>query len=486
MSEFGPTEGEPQNAREIEIEQLSQKIADGYYQEEANPFELFSPEDRLELACQIVRKNGVGNMMPKHFGVFEKLEEQERIEAEFISQGRAFQMFGFIERGVFSKLNQNMLVAAAIYEGHGSRMSASIEKGNFKVDTTEMTKIFEKKFGGNGRIAKVYFELINTSVFGRLQESYKLKREEKEEFNVKLGSFIKTCGLDPKETLSFWASNCALYGLKVEDPRSNPVGNFEANLDAMAFIEARRTGGIKRLNEEFGIVNFGRYDPGMLDRQLKNSSDTHSPYGVIIFPRSDHNGAFGERSGLFLELEKNLAKHGYLPRIIETGRKTYLYKRVMGLNQRYNQSGENRIKFVILGGHGSCYSINLGDREFGYQSYTQDRKISQPDFFMLDHPEKQKSGFEKKAKAYERFKKCFDTGIDIILHSCSTAKEKEGEHNIAGVISKSMGATTTGPQEPAGATNLFVEVDDKGRLHLRQLYSSEKGIYQQGKRKEES
>lgn len=64
------------------------------------------------------------------------------------------------------------------------------------------------------------------------------------------------------------------------------------NLSAIRLLEQKEPGIVQRLYEEFGIRDFARYPEELLISQDKNQKDIQQPYGIVIYPRNDHNGAF--------------------------------------------------------------------------------------------------------------------------------------------------------------------------------------------------
>lgn len=64
------------------------------------------------------------------------------------------------------------------------------------------------------------------------------------------------------------------------------------DLDNIVTLEKYHPGAAKILNEKFNVVYFGRYNLNLLEDMYKNIDDAERPYGLIINPIDDWNGAF--------------------------------------------------------------------------------------------------------------------------------------------------------------------------------------------------
>lgn len=62
---------------------------------------------------------------------------------------------------------------------------------------------------------------------------------------------------------------------------------FGRNIDSIVDLERLRPGICKTLNQEFGIIFFGRYPVDVLIAQYDERNNTSMPYGAVIFPHSD-------------------------------------------------------------------------------------------------------------------------------------------------------------------------------------------------------
>ncbi len=121
------------------------------------------------------------------------------------------------------------------------------------------------------------------------------------------------------------------------------------NLRIIRDLDAENPETARTLWTKFGIINFARYKPEMLSRQVQESGDQESPYGVVVYPYSDHNGAFEEYANLLNNVSGQMEKLGYITRIVEYGGKIGLAKRFIALKKAY----PNKIDFILGGAHGS-------------------------------------------------------------------------------------------------------------------------------------
>ena len=133
------------------------------------------------------------------------------------------------------------------------------------------------------------------------------------------------------------------------------------NLEAAGELEASQPGSAKKLYETYRIANFGRYETDMLLRQLE-MADTDTPYGVIVYPEADHNGAFFQNSQQLYDASLQLRVGGFETRIVEAGSQRELARRLLRLHKKYSPAG-NKFSFAIVGGHGSPNSVALGNEK---------------------------------------------------------------------------------------------------------------------------
>lgn len=439
-------------------------LADGvikqHYTGKTDLLDSYSEADQLGIIGKLIDKRE-GLIVCQYLNQIQTVEGQEQL-LRWLSDNNFGSIISFgIERNNFDKVEGKKLIDTLISSGSGTAIVRLIEGGKVSIDPENFENPTIKKF------AQLLIELANFKKIGW---------EAKAKLDSTLNEFINTCGLNPTQTIGQWAENYAFP--PNYEHSSDSYSNFMSNLEAMAGIESKRPGGVRELYDKYGIEMFGRYGHSVLLKQLELANDTSRHYGVMFFPKADFSGAFYSTLGSDYErdiarLDKQLDPYGYTIRIAETGTKTSLYHRTMNFDRLYNRSGENKIKFLILVGHGSYWGINLG-RESG--TISENVKINQIDLRKFQFPEKQGKDFAKKHQAFEKFINCFDDGIDIILHSCKTGETREGDKNFAQTLQTLVGSRVTAPKQATAPTHIIVKMESD-KIHLEQYFAGPKERY---------
>ncbi len=263
------------------------------------------------------------------------------------------------------------------------------------------------------------------------------------------------------------------------------IPDYAGNLSAARNLEKKHPGAAKMLHERFGVANFARYNQEMLLRQVEKA-DTDTPYGIVVFPEADHNGAFFQKETELAEMALKLRIGGLETRIIEAGSQRELARQLIALHKRYSPAG-NKVAFAIVGGHGEPASISLGAK--GEYASPPPPLPEQEDF--LAEMEKWKkhtitsdkgsftveditngAGIER---ATEKF---FDPEAPVVLISCSTGKEG----GIAEKGSEKFGWNVSAPDEPTNIKRIGVVFDEAGKPKFDvEYYKGEAKQYQTGK-----
>ncbi len=81
---------------------------------------------------------------------------------------------------------------------------------------------------------------------------------------------------------------------------------IQKNFQALLTLEQEEPGTIATLYNIFGVCNFGRYPKEMLLAQIRDMEDKSRPYGILLYPLGDENGAF---FGMQKSLEKRSKVH---------------------------------------------------------------------------------------------------------------------------------------------------------------------------------
>ncbi len=307
----------------------------------------------------------------------------------------------------------------------------------------------QKEFGDTiDEVAKIGDNLID-------QLTYRGSRNLNLDFppDLFLHDVLRTYGISPNDFYHAWGRSI----------RNQPVEVFRritrSNLETMRDVEytTRRDisfpfGAVNYLNKNFGIYDFSRYPTPMLTKQFEAefTDEVARPYGLVINPRDDHNGAFYENffayRNLFDELQRQ--EEPWLLRVIEIENKREAGRRILRLVENYGPA-----KFGIIGGHGSKNSIQFGRGRGMYGLRTED----------LNGRGIQRGG-----------KMLFEENATIILNSCSTGSQE----GIGQKMSETFGLTFIGPDKPTALKSIRVEIcEGKAQLHADYLDSNASRTY---------
>ena len=267
-----------------------------------------------------------------------------------------------------------------------------------------------------------------------------------------LRSYLEGISLPYSEILEAWkvSNKSDLFGQAVF-----------SNLKVIGEVEKAEPGTCKFLYDGFGITDFGRYPAELLLKQKKEFENLENPYGVIIFPRNDWNGAFYSDNNALGDFLKELDGKFCL-RVFECESKMDIARALVTSNQRYNpDNGKgHKISLLILGGHGTENSIQFGGKDERHSLTTDD---------LFGH------GIQKTGQFFEE-------NPTIILSSCSTG----AEGGIGQELSKKFGAKVIAPKVPTGLEAIHGSKrrgQDKFRFNA--VYSKGaniKSLYKMGKK----
>lgn len=193
------------------------------------------------------------------------------------------------------------------------------------------------------------------------------------------------------------------------------------------------------LFDQFGITHFGRYTREMLVKQYEER-EIQKPYGIILFPIADHNGAFFHSVMLLDQIQRDLETHGYSVRIVEADSKESVARRLITLDRIYGQ-GEtgHKIDFAFIGGHGSKNTVSFGEGEHAREQFTT--------------AEIEGSGIGRGVKQF------FTPEAKTMLFSCSTG----AEGGIAEEMFERLGLSVQGPKDNAHVARVVVSVTDQNK-----------------------
>ena len=218
-----------------------------------------------------------------------------------------------------------------------------------------------------------------------------------------------------------------------------------SNIERIDEVERLRPGSVKILEQEFGILNFGRYDAKTLAYIYDNKDKDDLPHGYLIYPYNDHNGAFMRDKEIIRQLVDSMASKYYL-RIVEVKNKRGLIHKLMRLKAHYPSHPE--AAFIILGGHGTPDSIQLGDESDEQNSiYAENLGIESND---------RRRGLAKKLGS-----RVLKKGAPIVLISCSTGQEE----GIGQKLSEAFETEVIAPDMSTNLKSLDPVFDQRGNLH---------------------
>ncbi len=240
--------------------------------------------------------------------------------------------------------------------------------------------------------------------------------------------------------------------------------NIGQNIFTIHGIESEHPGISRILRDNFGIENFGRYSPEMLISQYEGFEDTEHPYGIILFPKDDHNGAFYRDRRILDNMWRQLHDK-FNVRILEAKSKIDIAKLLLRLNSRYGKY--HKISFAIVGGHGTKKNIQFGPPD-------------SPRNF-LDIKDLASRGVKRTAVVF------FEPNPTIILNSCSTGADDA----IGQKMSELMGEESVliAPDINGGLKSISTVIENDNRLTFYVEYAGEYGnpantrVYAGGKEK---
>ncbi len=244
---------------------------------------------------------------------------------------------------------------------------------------------------------------------------------------------LDLAGLDGKTVIGEWG----LASRKSEERRYGPSHQYayESNMRALYALKEVAPEAPAALHADFGITHFGCYTTETLKKQYQER-ESQDPYGVVIFPYADHNGAFMAYAQEIAKMQNELSAHGYRLRIIEAEGKIGIGKTLLRLDSQYaSGSGGNKIDFGIIGGHGTISSILFGEGR------SPNQQIHMADLSGDGITRAAAQIFEKDAR--------------IILISCGTGMDG----GIAQAMKERFGWTVIAPPEPVAARNIQVSFE---------------------------
>lgn len=232
------------------------------------------------------------------------------------------------------------------------------------------------------------------------------------------------------------------------------------NLNVMRELEEAYPRACLFLYKKFGIMDFGRYPTELLLRQIEEYDERIKPYGVILYPRHDWNGAFYESASILEDFFKKIRDEFSL-RVVECDGKMDVVKTLIAFNRKYNppDGSGHKISLAIIGGHGTKDRIAFGGSDARHSLFTKD---------LMGRGTTKASQF-------------FEENPTIILVSCSTGAEQ----GIGQELSVKLGAKVIAPTVPSALSALHAN-KKRGqkafRFNAEYTKKPKKSIFLQGER----
>lgn len=201
-----------------------------------------------------------------------------------------------------------------------------------------------------------------------------------------------------------------------------------------------------------GITNLDRYPMSMLDGVYKDRDNKYKPYGLMVLGRADENQAFSKDNETYEDFYKSLEQNGQRLLLAEAGSDRELLAAIKNASTR---QGGKKIGFMLVGGHGSPDSIQLGEGEAVYRQTPKRR---------FDYEQDNDTHIRMTVRAARKY---VEPGAEVMALSCSTgAKTDKYTYPIAESTARRTGWTTHGFSRPLGFNNLKSHIKEDGRIGL--------------------
>lgn len=298
---------------------------------------------------------------------------------------------------------------------------------------------------GKQWIIKTIREDKNDSVRRHVAKQIELikfwERSSQAEKSSAIESIVSTFGVDGEQAVEAWTStgNADIRPFDGTPAVLSRNSNFYENISALLEIESSRPGIGKVLQQEFGINDFARYPKDILIAQYdQRDMKDGIPFGVVIYPRDDYNGAsyvnVSQLESLFNQLQ---------------GKSRIRIWEVRNLSQMMTVFNKSRhkygpISFAIITGHGTPEQIAFGKK-------------------MLGRSKLEKADLER--KGISSLKLAFVDNPTIILNSCST-----GQLQGIGQAISEIGANVIAPIAPTNLDSISASILDDGRINFNVKY----------------
>ena len=318
------------------------------------------------------------------------LEEVENLEPD----GK------YIWEGIFSllKFSESSQVQDEFVVNLQSAVDRNIEKLARKFESVDHAEIYEFIKSSQNLYFALSFcsperkKMIIPIIEQRIRENsvvacYYINSEEEtlsKAANAKVVESLDEYELDSLEIVRDWQ----------ESYKESQGKAIERNYRAILALEEEKPGISAQLNTLFNISNFGRYPHELLVRQVERMN-LNVPFGVAMYAKDDHNGAYYQAGQRVDSLHDSL-EDNYDIRIFEFGSQRQAVKIFNRIKRTWK---DNKISFALFGAHGSKRSMFFGKDQ---------GRITTAD---LQHP------------IFKSLRTLFENEATVVLDSCSTGKK---------------------------------------------------------------
>jgi hypothetical protein len=227
--------------------------------------------------------------------------------------------------------------------------------------------------------------------------------------------------------------------------KNGAIWPLEQNLEMLKLLESAEGGAVKLLHEEYGINEFARYPIDLLVEQARNH-EKDVPYGAMIFPSDDHNGAF-DKINLDEFYQGTQGKH--TTRIFEASSTTDLARYFIKMEKR-----QNKIGYLLLAAHGETDGMSFGIEERGFLDIKTLEKMT----------------------TLPRLRALLEDDASVALVSCSTGADE----GFAQVLSEKTNTEIQAPKVTAYGQRISVHYEE-GKPKMTVEFDVAQETYKNGK-----
>jgi hypothetical protein len=225
-------------------------------------------------------------------------------------------------------------------------------------------------------------------------------------------------------------------------------------------IESRFKGCAQILNQFYGINEFARFTPDILEEMYLDHNNLDKKYYLIIQASADYNNAFDD-TNINAEIYKNMKGRGYGIKVIEVSSSLDMVQKLAKLKTRF----KSKIPMIILKAHGSPNSITLGNEGQVSKEISSSPKINKKN--LLEH----NSFFSRiKNRLAKENKDYFTNNPLIIFNSCSTG----AKGGIAQELQKLGNFRIIAPPVDVCSEKHIFELSENGEIKAEVTYHDSK------------